>query len=193
MHSHQKLPQGPDGIPTICYKMGGENIILWIFDTGDVAVSVRKAFISPIFKGGDRGKPASYWPAALRSSIYKIMERVVRAQLVDFLESVCLIDSTKHGSHPCRSTFSQFMLQYYSVLRILENRGNVDVLYLNFAKTFDKINLRCLVKKLRKLGVSGVLLRWIASFNLGRRQTVNVGSKMSCCLLTCQEFLRDWY
>ena len=115
----EKASPGPDGIPTLCYKMGGESVILWLvdilrqsIDTDDVPISMREAFISPNFKGGDRGRPASYRPIALTSHISKIMERVVRAQLVEYLESTGLLDSTQHGSRPGRSTLSQLIVQY---------------------------------------------------------------------------------
>ena len=62
---------------------------------------------------------------------------------------------------------------------LLEDGDNVDVVYLDFAKAFDKVDLGLLVIKLTKLGINGSLLRWIASFILGRRQSVKVGSKTS--------------
>ena len=65
------------------------------------------------------------------------------------------------------------------MLKLLENGENVDVMYLDFAKAFDKVDLGILVIKLIKLGIKGALLRWIASFILGRRQAVKVGSKIS--------------
>ena len=94
------------------------------------------------------------------------MERVVRTQLVEFLETLGLLDGTQHGSRPGSSTL---ILQYDRVLKLLEDGDNVDVVYLDFVKAFDKVDLGILVAKLIKLGVSGVLLRWIASFIIGRR------------------------
>ena len=90
-----------------------------------------------------------------------------------------MLDSTQHGSRPGRSTLSQLIFQYDRVLKLLENGENVDVVYLDFAKAFDKVDLGILVIKLIKLGIKGALLRWIASFILGRRQAVKVGSKIS--------------
>ena len=59
-------------------KMGEEMVILWLvdifrqsIDTDDVPISMREALISPNFKGGDRGHPASYRPIALTSHISK--------------------------------------------------------------------------------------------------------------------------
>ena len=59
-------------------------------------------------------------------------------QLVDYLASSGLLDSTQHGSRPGRSSLSQFMLYYDRVLKMLENGGNIDAVYFNFAKPFDK-------------------------------------------------------
>ena len=87
---------------------------------------------------------------------------MIRAQLVVYLETSGLLDATQHGSRPGRSTLSQLILQYERVLKLLEDGDNVDIVYLDFAKAFDKVDLGILVVKLIKLGVSGVLIRWIA-------------------------------
>ena len=57
---------------------------------------------------------------------------------------------------------------------MLEERHEVDVVYLHFSKAFDKVDLGLLLCKLRAIGVKGSLLRWICAFLLARRQRVVV-------------------
>ena len=52
------------------------------------------------------------------------------------------------------------------------------MIYLDYAKAFDKVDHNILLAKLWKYGIRGKLYRWIRSFLSGRKQTVVVeGSK----------------
>ena len=50
----------------------------------------------------------------------------------------------------------------------------MDVIYLDFEKAFDKVDIGILLEKLQRYGVKGKLLEWIRSFLLDRKQTVLV-------------------
>ena len=55
----------------------------------------------------------------------------------------------------------------------------LDVIYLDFAKAFDKVPHKRLAKKLQACGVRGQALTWIQSWLSGRRQKVGTGYKHS--------------
>ena len=42
--------------------------------------------------------------------------------------------------------------------------NNVDVIYLNFAKAFDKVDHGILLNKLEKIGINGEIGVWIHNF-----------------------------
>jgi len=50
------------------------------------------------------------------------------------------------------------------VTSFVDNRDNVDVIFLDFAKAFDKVPHQRLLKKLNGHGIQGKLFEWI---NLG--------------------------
>ena len=116
---------------------------------------------------------------ALTCHVSKIFERVINKQVVAFLESNGLMDPTQHGSRPGRSTLTQLLTQQDRVLRLLEDGGNMDLLYLDSAKAFDKVDLGYLALKLGKLGISGNLLKWLILFTTECEQAVKVGSALS--------------
>ena len=177
---------GPDGVPTLCYKRGGhivtralQSIFQESMDTGQVDSSMKKAFITPIWKGGDRTLAVSYRPVSLTTHLSKVQERLIRAPMVDYLESHGLMDSTQHGARAGRSTLSQLLVQYDRVLRLLEDGDNCEVVYLDFSKAFDKVDHWLLLLKLKKLGITGKLGRWLGNFLYRRLQAVRVGSRVS--------------
>ena len=61
----------------------------------------------------------------------------------------------------------------------MEEGYNVDVIYLDFAKAFDKLDLNIALQKLFNLGIRGKVLAWIECFLKGRKQQVVVNGAKS--------------
>ena len=55
----------------------------------------------------------------------------------------------------------------------------MDMVYLDFSKAFDKVDLGLLLRKVRGLGIQGPLGLWLCNFLTGRRQAVRVGAGLS--------------
>ena len=51
---------------------------------------------------------------------------------------------------------------------------NIDVVYLDFQKAFDKVPHKRLLAKLKAYGLNGILLSWISDFLSNRKQQVVV-------------------
>ena len=155
--------------------------LLWrgSYERGVVPSCLKRQYITPIFKKGSRSEAANYRPVALTSNIIKCFERVVRAELVGHLESSGVLNSSQHGFRKNRSCLTQLIDHLDSVLRSLNDGDEVDVIYLDFQKAFDKVDLNILMAKLEKYGVTGKLLSWISSFLCGRVQTVGVDLSLS--------------
>ena len=64
-------------------------------------------------------------------------------------------------------------------MEALENHAGVDVVYLDFAKAFDRVDYNVLTRKLKAIGITGYVLKWLADFLIGRRQKVKVCGKLS--------------
>ena len=56
----------------------------------------------------------------------------------------------QHGLSSGRSCLSQLLEHHNKILEELEKSNNVDVIYLDFAKAFDKVDLGILLNKLKK-------------------------------------------
>ena len=134
---------------------------------------------SPIHKGGHQGRPANYRPIALTSLIIKLFEKIVRTNIAEHLDSNNLLNNSQHGFRKGRSCVSQLLNHYDKILSLLESGLNVDVIYLDFAKAFDKVDHAIVLTKLSLLGIKGKLLDWIKSFLTDRTQYVVVNGFLS--------------
>ena len=103
------------------------------------------------------------------------------------------MNNTQHGFRSGRSTLSQLLFYYDSILDMLEDGADVDSIYLDFAKAFDKVDHGVLLKKLESLRIGGKILNWIASFLKKRQQVVYVGNYYSDPKMSCQEFPKAQY
>ncbi|KAG7295266.1 hypothetical protein JYU34_022268 [Plutella xylostella] len=57
----------------------------------------------------------------------------------------------------------------------MDHGGQVDVIYTDFEKAFDRVDHTILLHKLRMLGIHGDLLRWVKSYLTNRSQAVVLG------------------
>ena len=63
-----------------------------------------------------------------------------------------------------KSTQTQLLTQYQTLLDLLCYDDNVEVLYLDFSKAFDRVDHALLLRKLINLGLGGKLLGWLRAF-----------------------------
>ena len=139
----------------------------------------RDATVVPIHKKGGRDKAENYRPISLTSIVGKILESIIKDNIVKFLDENCLIRDSQHGfisGRPCLTNLLEFMEE---VTRELDNGNSVDVVYLDFAKAFDKVPHKRLLSKLEAHGITGNILRWIAGWLENRRQKVSVEGELS--------------
>ena len=172
---------GPDGIPAKMIKGAKStfatmlsSIMRTTMDSGNIPSILKMAYVTPIHKGESRSDPANFRPVSLTSHLVKTMERLVRKELVSHLERNKLMDETQHGSRSGRSTLSQLLEHQDEILKELEEGNNVDAVYLDFSKAFDKCDHGILLHKIKKLRIKGKLGRWLQNFLQGRKQVVLV-------------------
>ena len=101
---------------------------------------------------------------ALTSHLIKVFERVVRLALVAHIEQHNLLPDGQHGSRAMRSTLTQLMAHWDSILDGLIAGTGVDCIYLDFSKAFDKVETGVLLHKLKESKVLGKLGVWLGKF-----------------------------
>ena len=65
------------------------------------------------------------------------------------------------------------------ITKLMEEGHDVDIVYVDFAKAFDKVDINIVMKKIRTLGITGRLADWIHCFLVHRKQQVIVNSAKS--------------
>ena len=182
---YSSTPDGdiPASILTKCRETLSEPIfLLWqdSFETGVIPPSMKTQFITPVYKKGDRTEAANYRPVSITSHIIKIFERVIRNNLVEHMEANNFLSPHQHGFRKKRSCLTQLLDHVDTILKSLNSGEEVDVIYLDYAKAFDKVDHNILLAKAKRYGIHGNMLQWLSEFLTNRLQTVVVeGTKSS--------------
>ena len=137
------------------------------------------AHVTPIFKNGDSTSPSNYRPISLTCSLCKVMEAIIKDQMVAFLRSRNLLSREQHAFITKHSTVTNLLECVHDWSLSLHNKVPQDVLYFDFSHAFDSVVSRKLLIKLQSFGIGGPLLAWIGVFLCGRSQCVVVEHMLS--------------
>ena len=66
----------------------------------------------------------------------------------------------QHGFLKGRTTLTQLIQTYHGILESIATGKEVDVIYLDLAKAFDKVSHADLSHKLANFGITGILNKW---------------------------------
>ena len=137
------------------------------------------ANVTPIFKKGSKAMPGNYRPVSLTCVLCKVMESILRDSIIEHIEKYDLLRQSQHGFMSGKSTLSN-LLEYLEELTRLVDAGHaVDIVYVDFAKAFDKVPHMRLIRKCEGLGITGKTLSWIHNWLSGRMQRVVLNGKCS--------------
>jgi hypothetical protein len=148
-------------------------------DSGEVPQDWKKAKVVPIFKKGTKSDPGNYRPVSLTSVPCKILESIIKDEIMNHLEAEKLIKDSQHGFMPGRSCTTNLTIFLNELTKALDAGKAADVFYLDFAKAFDKVAHQRLILKVESKGIEGKISRWLEEWLKNRTQTVVVEGEES--------------
>jgi hypothetical protein len=147
--------------------------------SGDVPEDWRVANVTPIYKKGSKADPSNYRPVSLTSICCKLLESIIRDNMVDHLLENNLIEDSQHGFVKGRSCATNLVEFFDFVTAATDGGEAVDAVFLDFAKAFDKVPKMRLLEKVKGIGVEGCVLKWIENWLTGRMQRVVLDGRSS--------------
>ena len=150
-------------------------------DEGAIPELWKCANVTAIFKGGEKSKPSKYRPISLTSVLGEIMERIIRDALVNHMTTNSLFCDEQHGFIKGKScvTCTQLLEFMEDITSAIDQGHELDVIYIDFCKAFDKVPHKRLLVKIERYGIKGKILRWIREFLNNRKQRVMVNVEHS--------------
>lgn len=175
-----------DGIPSFVLKQCATSLALPLcliynhsLHTASVPLSWKVSHIIPIFKKGKKTEPSNYRPISLGSNYCKVLERLIKRQVHNFLHSHNLFSSSQYGFLEKRSTVSNIIHYLHHLVSANANKLSSDAILIDLQKAFDTVVHQKLVQKLSTFGIKNQLLSWISDWLSNRTQLVKIGASFS--------------
>ena len=118
-------------------------------------------------------------PVSLISQICKLLETIIRDNMMDFLVKHKLINISQHGFLKARSCLTNLLCFFEEITKWVDDGSPVDVIYLDFQKAFDKVPHQRLILKLKSHGMGNCIINWIEQWLTDRSQRVVVDGEVS--------------
>ena len=98
----------------------------------------RDATVVPLHKKGGRDKAENYRPISLTIIVGKMLESIVKDNIVSCFDKNCLIRYSQHEFMSGRSCLTNLLEFMEEIARELDNGNCVDVVYLTLPRLLTK-------------------------------------------------------
>lgn len=157
----QNKASSPDQIPAIFYKRTFSTISVPLSLLFNKSLRESKypslwkvGFVTPVFKSGSRTKVDNYRPISVLCAVSQIFERVIFGHLYKNVKGK--ISLFQHGFVAGRSTVTNLLEYVHNVVEAIANGGQIDTIFTDFSKAFDKVSHNLLLQELRNCAVAVV-------------------------------------
>ena len=175
---------GPDLLPNAFLKSVSSviykplhNLFKSSIMTGYFPEIWKNSYVVPIYKSGNKADITNYRGISILSAIPKLFEKLICDKLINYY--LRYVHDSQHGFVKGRSTDTNLMIFMNYVVTSMENKKQVDVIYTDFSKAFDRVNHRLLLFKLERMGTPFIFLKWLKSYLSNRKQNVKIDGCLS--------------
>lgn len=172
-----KHSKGPDGIPAYIVRDCAYAFVkplTTIFNlslhTGTFPNDWKKSRVCPVFKKGSKNCVENFRPITIICNFGKVFEIAIHNFL--FLHVQKHITIHQHGFMKQRSTVTNLFCITQYIANNLDKNIQVDAIYTDLSKAFDRLDHDILLHKLNNFGISDLLLSFFKSYLTQRSQFV---------------------
>lgn len=152
--------------------------MIWI--QGECPKIWKHAILIPIPKPGKtKTNPSSYRPIALTSVLCKIMERMVNKRILWFLESKRILNPIQSGFRKGRRTIDHLVRLESSINTGFASKASTVAVFLDIQKAYDMVWRKGVIIKMKKMGLTGKVVRWVNNFLTDRVIQVKINGLLS--------------
>ena len=123
--------------------------------------TIKCANVVSIHKKGSRNESGNYRPMSLTSVVCKVMESILRDEVLNYVNLNNLFTVEQHGFMKKRSFLTNFLETFEEWTEALDEGYEVDAVYLDYRKAFDTVQHKQLLAKLESYGIEGDIYQWI--------------------------------
>lgn len=173
------MGNGPDDISPLLLKQCASGLAVPLHSIYNHSLSSnvfparwKTSYVKPIHKSGSRNVVENYRGVAILPTFGKLFESIVCKLITDHWSSS--VSQAQHGFVKGRSTSTNLLEFTNYAIGIIESGSQLDVIYTDFQKAFDRVSHAVLLGKLSEIGMDRNLICWIKSYLCKRFQYVKL-------------------
>ena len=150
--------------------------------SGCVPIGLKSAAVTPLIKKPnlDKNDLKNYRPISQLPFISKVLEKIVSAQMLEYMSLNDLHEPLQSAYKPGHSTETAILKVKNDIDHALGNRKGVLLVLLDLSTAFDTVDHSILLRRMTTfLGVSDLVHEWFKSYLCGRTQHVVVNESSS--------------
>ncbi len=167
-------------IPTVIPSL--TKIVNTSITTGSFPSSLGTASITPILKKStlDKNQLKNYRPVSNIRFLGKLIEKVVSSQLTSYIDNNQLAEPLQSAYKAKHGTETALVRVHNDILREVDNQKAVFLVLLDLSAAFDTLDYKIMLKRFEDLyGITGMALKWFASYFDSRRYHVSINGTNS--------------
>lgn len=145
---------------------------------------LKKAFVTPVFKSGDKTVANNYRPISVLSAINSLFEEHIKKWFQCFLDTNNFINRNQYGFVRNSSTLAAAANMTHFIRTNLDRRKKVAVIFIDLSKAFDTVSRDILCAKLSKLGLKQREHAIMTSYLENRKQAVKINNTIGTSMNT---------
>nr|CAI5870437.1 unnamed protein product [Callosobruchus analis] len=172
-----KLTSGPDNIPSLLVKdciYVFAKPLLSIFNlsvtTNTFPDTWKLSRVCPVFKSGNRSIIENYRPISILCNFAKVFEVILYNRIYSVIHRS--LSPFQHGFLAGRSTVTNLTVFTQAAVACVDKKGQLDAVFTDFTKAFDKLDHNILLGKLSQFGLHSSALLLVKSYLHQRQQYV---------------------
>lgn len=159
--------------PLLVYLMN------FTFSIGSFPNILKLGQIRPLFKQGSKTDVNNYRPISLLSNISKIFEKIIKKQMIKFLDKHNIISDKQFGFRTGKSTEDALLNLCSNLCNAIDNKKATLSIFVDLTKAFDTVSHKRLIGKLQMIGFRGSALNLFKSYLNDRKQFVKINNVVS--------------
>ena len=140
---------------------------------------LKNAFVSPIYKNGDKSDRSNYRPISVLSTVAKVFEKLVYSQIISYIDDSKILSNSQFGFQKGHSTTTSLLNATNNWLLNIDKGLINGILFLDLRKAFDTVDHKILINKLEMYGIKNSAFNWFKSYLDKRYQTCKINNVKS--------------
>lgn len=139
-------------------------------EEGEFPSAWKTSLIVPIPKVANSKSPADRRPVNMLPIYEKVLEVIVKEQLDKYLEEHEILLNEQSGFRKKHSCETALNILLYKWKRAIDDKKVILAVFLDLKRAFETIDRAKLLMLLKRIGLSGIVLKWFESYLTSRQQ-----------------------